>query len=153
MALTRLAHILMLYKVSYHKKILAFQIVTSVAFILLIVSIFSFHRSLAFEVCIFTCLLHGGAHAFGESVLVGFFKFFPSEAINIFSSGTGFSDCLILITILFFKNFNVFYGYTMMSMLMLIVPFYFCFNWINKKKRELVGSNQELLEKYALDED
>jgi hypothetical protein len=80
------------------------------AYLLLVVSIFYYEDEYAFEVCVLTCLLHGAAHAFGESVLIGFFKFFPSDAIYIFSSGTGFSDVFAIIMIMVFNNVGIFYG-------------------------------------------
>jgi hypothetical protein len=81
------------------------------------------------------------AHAFGESVIIGFFKFFPSTAIFIFSSGTGFSYCFSLAFTLTLNYMGIFYGQAFTMMLLFIVPFSLSFEWINKKKIELIGSN------------
>jgi hypothetical protein len=54
--------------------------------------------------------LHGAAHAFGESVLLGFFKFFPADAVYYFASGTGFSELFALIFIMTFNSVGIFYG-------------------------------------------
>jgi len=65
----------------------------------------------AFELCLLSCSLHGIAHAFGESVLLGFFKFFPSDAVYMFATGTGFSELFSLVFVLLVLNIGVFFGY------------------------------------------
>jgi hypothetical protein len=62
-----------------------------IAYLLMTLSIFNSEEEYGFYICIGSCALHGIAHAFGESVLLGFFKFFPSDAIDYFAVGTGLS--------------------------------------------------------------
>lgn len=91
MAIVRLIHIMFMYSYSYTTKIGIFSIVSVFAYVLLGLSILNSEYKYSFEVLILSCILHGAAHAFGESVLLGFFKFFPSDAVFYFASGTGFS--------------------------------------------------------------
>lgn len=35
----------------------------------------------------------------------------------------------------------------------MVIPFAYSFNWINNKKRTLIGTNQDLIMKYGLDSD
>jgi hypothetical protein len=71
---------------------------------------FSAEDEYALSLCIIAFVLHGAAHAFGESVILGFFKFFPSQAVEVFSSGTGFSELFTLSGILLFNNLGIFFG-------------------------------------------
>ncbi len=80
-----------MYNVSYQTKINLFTVISTVAYLLLGISILDYKEQYAFYVCLFSCALHGVAHSFGESVLLGFFKFFPSDAVYSFATGTGFS--------------------------------------------------------------
>lgn len=72
-------------------KIALYSYAAIIAFILLTISLLKNESTYAFKLCILSCCLQAGAHAFGESVLLGFFKFFPSNAVNMFAAGTGFS--------------------------------------------------------------
>ncbi len=74
------------------------------------ISILDKDEEYAFYVCLFSCTLHGIAHAFGESVLLGFLKFFPSDAVNSFAIGTGFSDFFALIFMILVLNIGLIYG-------------------------------------------
>ena len=74
------------------------------------ISIINKDEEYGFYMCLVSCSLHGIAHAFGESVLLGFFKFFPSDAVYMFATGTGFSEFFALIFILLFLNLGVIFG-------------------------------------------
>lgn len=74
------------------------------------ISIIDKAEEYAFYVCLVSCSIHGIAHAFGESVLLGFFKFFPSDAVYMFATGTGFSEVFALMFILLFLNIGVIFG-------------------------------------------
>jgi hypothetical protein len=91
MTLMRLIHMLFMFSVSYATKIHIFTSISVIAYLLLGISIFYYDNEYSFYLCVFSCALHGAVHAFGESVLLGFFKFFPSDAVFFFASGTGFS--------------------------------------------------------------
>ena len=38
-------------------------------------------------------------------------------------------------------------------MSLMVIPFAYSFNWINQKKRTLIGTNKDLILKYGLDSD
>lgn len=80
-----------MFSISYSTKIWLFTILSIIAYLLLGVSIFDKSEEYSFYFCLISCSIHGIAHAFGESVLLGFFKFFPSDAVYMFATGTGFS--------------------------------------------------------------
>lgn len=97
-------------KISYSAKILFFTIISILAFTLMAVSILKHDEVYSYYFCVLSCTVHGIAHSFGESVLLGFFKFFPSDAVNNFAIGTGFSQLFAYLFILLFLNVNIIYG-------------------------------------------
>lgn len=100
LACVRIIHIMLLYQKRYSLKIAIYNYAAIVSFMLLALSLIKNDETYAFKLCIFACCLQSATHAFGESVLLGFFKFFPSDAVVMFATGTGFSFvfglCLIL---------------------------------------------------------
>ena len=70
-----------MFRIRYSTKIAFFTFASTIAYVLMGISILDKDQEYAFYVCLFSCALHGVAHAFGESVLLGFFKFFPSDAV------------------------------------------------------------------------
>ena len=88
-----------------------FTLLSIAAYCLLGISMIHKDEEYAFELCLLSCSLHGIAHAFGESVLLGFFKFFPSDAVYMFATGTGFSELFSLVFVLLVLNIGVFFGY------------------------------------------
>eukprot|EP00347_Sterkiella_histriomuscorum_P003731 403363162 len=153
MAFMRIAHILFMFSISYHVKIWLFTLISMCAFILMGISILNKDEEYAFYLCLVSCSLHGIAHAFGESVLLGFFKFFPSDAVCMFATGTGFSDIFALMFILLFLNLGGIFGKAFLLLSFMIIPFAYSFSWINHKKQTLIGTNEELQMKYGLDAD
>ena len=110
MALMRLLHIMCMFRVSYALKITFFTVVSIIAYMLMAISIFNQKEQYGFYLCIISCILHGIVHAFGESVLLGFLKFFPSDAVYYFAFGTGISLIFALVFILFIVNLGAIYG-------------------------------------------
>ena len=79
-----------------------FTIVSAISFLLLAISIYLGINMKAYAICVIACMLHGGSRAFSESVLLGLFKFFPADAVNIYSSGTGFSFFFSILLIMIY---------------------------------------------------
>lgn len=108
LALVRIIHIQFLYQKRYSMKIAIYNYAAIISFMLLSLSLVKNEEPYAFKLCIISCCLQSATHAFGESVLLGFFKFFPSDAVSMFASGTGFSYIIGLLMILTAEKMQMF---------------------------------------------
>jgi hypothetical protein len=77
-----------------------FSVFSTIGFLMLAISIYYGENLNAYIFCIIGFFIHGSSYAFSESVLLGFLKFFPADAMNQFSSGTGFSHLFSIVFII-----------------------------------------------------
>lgn len=77
-------------------------------------------------------VLCGMMQAFGESVVLGFLKVFPTELVVGWSSGTGMAGMLGTSLVIILRSFDV----KLPIVFSVLIPFEFvyfiCFLWINK---------------------
>ena len=104
----RIVHIQFMFTVCYQTKIKIFTFVLIIASLFPAVAFTTESNELLtlFGFIIFSMGLHYAGKAFGESVLIGFFKFFPSDTIYLFSSGTGFATISAYILFILLKYFD-----------------------------------------------
>ena len=95
MPMVRLFHLQLFYDVKSSIKIAIFSVASIIAYLTLAFAIIKYDEDYGFTFIVIASMTHGAARAFGESVIIGFFKFFPSRAMNYYASGTGFSEIAI----------------------------------------------------------
>jgi len=127
-----------------------FIVLQGIAFILLILSFFQYeweYSHILFMVSAGTMFF---SYAFGESVFLGFLKYFNADCIGMFSAGTGMAGLAGLACLLLFKGLGIFFGTMCICFFFAIIPFILSFSYLDERKISLIGSNSDLLSQFGI---
>ena len=102
--------------------------------------------SAMFWVSLCASLFIGVGSALGESVILGFLKTFPGNAIGYYGSGTGMAGITCSLIWLTLKPLGINDGTIILITSLMAVPYFFSFLWLDtqKKKYPYVPTEDEI---------
>lgn len=92
--------------------------------------------SFMFFVVLLAMIIMGIGSSLGESVILGFLKTFPGEAIGYFSTGTGIAGLSGSLIFLSFRSLGFKYSDIFMLVIPLSIPYLLSFMWLNRQKKK-----------------
>lgn len=88
-----------------------------------------------FSVSLLASVIVGAGCALGESVIFGFLKTFPGNAIGYYGSGTGMAGITGALIFIALKPLGLSDGAIYMIAAPTAIPYFLCFYWLNKQKK------------------
>ena len=132
----RLVNSKYLIQVQHRTRILFCTILMLVGFFTIAMCCFYDTVSFMFWVSLLASILVGLGQALGESVVLGFLKTFPGNAISYFGSGTGMAGISGSLIFIALEPLGCSPQAIYLIVLPTAIPYFLCFYWLDKQKRK-----------------
>ncbi|KAL4490884.1 hypothetical protein ABPG72_008620 [Tetrahymena utriculariae] len=132
-------------KISHKKRIFVCIVLSIGAFIIIAFSSKA-NGKWGFYTCLVGSVMCGTMQAFGESVMLGYLKVFPSRLVAGWSSGTGFAGPFGSGLLLVLKAVNLDLYIIFLIMIPIEASYWLCFLWYDNRKKRFYKSNQIISE-------
>lgn len=134
-SLTRIINSKWLIRMQHITRIMMVAFCIFASFIIIAFCCFYDTVNSMFSVSLLASVIVGAGCALGESVILGFLKTFPGNAIGYYGSGTGMAGITGALIFIALKPLGLSDGAIYMIAAPTAIPYFLCFYWLNKQKK------------------